>query len=124
MKGDNIILEKSYNFALRIIKLYQHLRTQKVERELIIQLLKSGTSIGSNAEEAVGAQSRSDFIHKAGIAYKESRETLYWLRLFKDADIIDEKLAQSFLSDAEELKKILSSILENYKRNQLVNMVS
>lgn len=77
----NIILDKSYNFALRIVKLYMHLRGEKVERELLIQLLKSGTSIGANVEEAVGAQSKSDFIHKTGIAYKESRETSYWLRL-------------------------------------------
>ncbi|HSQ44225.1 MAG TPA: four helix bundle protein [Ginsengibacter sp.] len=115
MKPDNIILEKSYNFSLRIIKLYIHLRAQKVERELLIQLLKSGTSIGANVEEAVGAQSKSDFIHKFGIAYKESRETSFWLRLFKDANIIGEKLSKSFLSDSEELKKILASILKTSK---------
>lgn len=112
---ENIILEKSYNFALRIVKLYIHLRKQKVERELLIQLLKSGTSIGANIEEAVGAQSKNDFIHKIGIAYKESREASYWLRLFKDADIIDNKLSESFLLDAEELKKIISSILKTSK---------
>ena len=115
MKHDNIILEKSYSFALCIIKLYMHLRKQKVERELLIQLLKSGTSIGANVEEAVGAQSKSDFIHKLGIAYKESRETSYWLRLFRDAEIIELKLSESFLSESEELKKILSSILKTSK---------
>lgn len=116
MKENNIILEKSYNFALRIIKLYLHLRKQKVERELLIQLLKSGTSIGANVEEAVGGQSKSDFIHKISIAYKESRETSYWLRLFKDAEIMELKLSTSFLSESEELKKILSSILKTSKR--------
>ena len=115
MKSDNVIVEKSYNFALRIVKLYVHLRKQKVERELIIQLLKSGTSIGANVEEAVGAQSKSDFIHKTGVAYKESREASFWLRLFKDANIIEDKLSQSFLPDAEELKKILASILKTSK---------
>jgi four helix bundle protein len=116
MKANNIILEKWYNFALRIIKLYLHLRKQKVERELLIQLLKSGTSIGANMEEAVGAQSKSDFIYKTAIiAYKESRETSYWLRLFKDAKIIEDKLSQSFLADSEELRKILSSILKTSK---------
>lgn len=115
MKENNIVLEKSYNFALRIVKLYMHLRKQKVERELLIQLLKSGTSVGANVEEAVGAQSKSDFVHKTGIAYKESRETSYWLRLFKDANIMEDKLSQSFLSDSEELKKILSSILKTSK---------
>jgi four helix bundle protein len=92
-----------------------HLRKQKVERELLIQLLKSGTSIGANVEEAVGAQSKSDFIHKNGVAYKESGEASYWLRLFRDANIMEDKLAQSFLSDAEELKKILASILKTRK---------
>ena len=121
MKQHNVILEKSYDFALRTIKLYMHLREQKVERELLIQLLKSGTSIGANIEEAVGAQSKSDFIHKAGVAYKESRETFYWLRLFKDANIIDEKLADSFLADSEELKKILSSILKTTKGTNAPN---
>lgn len=115
MKENNIILEKSYNFALRIIKFYLHLRKQKVERELLIQLLKSGTSIGANVEEAVGAQSKSDFTHKISIAYKESRETSYWLRLFKDAEIMELKLSTSFLSESEELKKILSSILKTSK---------
>jgi len=115
LKTNNIILEKSYNFALRTIKLYMHLKKQKAERELIIQLLKSGTSIGANVEEAVGAQSRSDFIHKMGLAYKEARETSYWLRLFTDAKIIDEKMSLSFLSDTEELNKILASILHTTK---------
>jgi four helix bundle protein len=115
MKQNNIILEKSYNFALRIIKLYIHLRKQKVERELLIQLLKSGTSIGANIEEAVRAQSENDFIHEVGVAYKESRETSYWLRLFHDAEIIESKLSESFLSESEDLKKILSSILKTSK---------
>ena len=115
MKENNIILEKSYNFGLRIVKLYLNLRKQKVEREILIQLLKSGTSIGANVEEAVGAQSKSDFTHKISIAYKESRETSYWLRLFKDAEIMEPKLSTSFLSESEELKKILSSILKTSK---------
>ncbi len=92
-----------------------YLRKQKIERELLIQLLRSATSIGANVEEAVGAQSKNDFIHKIGIAYKESRETSYWLRLFKDAQIMEVKLSSSFLSESEELQKILSSILRTSK---------
>ena len=92
-----------------------HLRKQKVERELLIQLLRSGTSIGANVEEAIGAQSKNDFISKISIAYKESRETSYWLRLLKDAEIMEIKLSSSFLLDSEELKKILSSILKTSK---------
>ena len=100
---------------MRIIKLYLHLRKEKVEHELLLQLLKSGTSIGANVKEAIGAQSKSDFIHKISIAYKESRETSYWLRLFKDAEIMELKLSTSFLSVSEELKKILSSIVKTSK---------
>lgn len=121
MKQNNVILEKSYNFALRIIKLYMHLRNQKVERELLLQLLRCGTSIGANIEEAIGAQSKNDFIHKVSIAYKESRETSYWLRLFKDGGIMELKLAESFLSESEEMRKILSSILKTSKGFEKAN---
>ena len=115
MKEHNIILEKSFAFGLRIVKLYMHLRKQKVERELLLQLLRSGTSIGANIEEAVGAQSKNDFIHKLSIAYKEARETAYWLCLLKGADLLDEKFSQSFLNDINELKKILVAILKTSK---------
>lgn len=115
MKQGNIILEKSYSFGLRTVKLYLHLRKQKIERELLIQLLRSGTSIGANVEEAVGAQSKNDFVHKLSIAYKESRETSYWLKLLNDTGILEDKLARSFLNDIGELKKILASILKTSK---------
>ena len=118
MKEHNIILEKSYAFGLRTIKLYMHLRKQKVERELLLQLLRSGTSVGANIEEAEGAQSKSDFIHKISIAYKEARETSYWLRLLSDAGLLENKLSQSFLSDIDQLKKILASILKTSKNNK------
>lgn len=118
MKEQNVILEKSYAFGLRIVKLYIHLRKQKVERELLLQLLRSGTSIGANIEEAEGAQSKSDFIHKISISYKEARETSYWLRLLTDAELLETKLSESFLKDIEELKKILASILKTSK-NQI-----
>jgi four helix bundle protein len=117
-KEQNIVLEKSYAFGLRIIKLYMHLRKQKVERELLLQVLRSGTSIGANIEEAEGAQCKSDFIHKLSIAYKEARETSYWLRLLNDASLLDIKLAQSFLTDIDELKRILASILKTSKNNK------
>jgi four helix bundle protein len=117
MKDSNIILEKSYAFSLRIIKLFIHLRERKTERALILQLLKSGTSIGANIEEAVGAQSKRDFISKMSIAYKETRETIYWLRLLKDADLLNNKLAESFLTEIEEIKKIITAILKSSKES-------
>ena len=118
MSKQNIILEKSYNFGLRTVKLYMHLRKNKVERELLIQFLKSGTSVGANVEEAEGGQSLSDFIHKIGIAYKEAREAHYWLRLLRDSELLDLKLANSFIQDAEEIKKILASILKTSKAKE------
>ena len=112
MKEQNLILDKSYSFGLRIVKLYMYLRKQKIERELIIQLLKSGTSVGANVEEAIGGQSRSDFIHKISIAYKLARETSYWLRLLNDSEILENKISLSFLKDIEELKKSFQQYLK------------
>lgn len=118
MSNQNIILEKSYNFGLRTVKLYMHLRKNKVERELLIQFLKCGTSVGANVEEAEGGQSLNDFIHKIGIAYKEAREAHYWLRLLRDSELLELKLANSFIHDAEEIKKILASILKTSKAKE------
>ena len=82
---------------------------------LCSQVLDSGTSIGANVEEAVGGASRKDFINKLQIAYKEARETKFWLRLLKEGELIDKKLADPFLKDCEELLKILSAILNSSK---------
>ncbi len=112
MKEQNLILDKSYSFGLRIVKLYMYLRKQKIERELIIQLLKSGTSVGANVEEVIGGQSSSDFIHKISIAYKVARETSYWLRLLNDSEILENKISLSFLKDIEELKKSFQQYLK------------
>ena len=84
MKEDNIIQIKSFKFAVRIVKVYQHLTTEKKEYNLSKQLLRSGTSIGANIEEAIGGQSEKDFFAKLTIAYKEARETHYWIRLLEE----------------------------------------
>jgi four helix bundle protein len=115
VKQNNLILEKTFSFALRIIKLFGHLKTKKVERELSVQILKSGTSIGANTEEAIGASSKKDFIHKLEIAYREARETRYWLRLLNESKLLEEKLANSFTEDCEEIMKILTAILNSTK---------
>ncbi len=106
----NPALEKSFDFALRIVKLYQHLSDKKKEFVLSKQILRSGTSIGANLEEAHGAQSDLDFQAKISIAYKEARETAYWLRLLKASNFITEKQFNSIYSDCEELIKITTSI--------------
>lgn len=115
MKQENLILTKTYSFGLRILKLYLHLRKEKVDIGLCSQLLRSGTSIGANTEEAVGGSSRKDFINKLQIAYKEARETMYWLRLLSDSEILDQKLAESFITDCEEIIKILTAIINSSK---------
>ncbi|HEU5166723.1 MAG TPA: four helix bundle protein [Chitinophagaceae bacterium] len=115
MKEGNVILDKSFKFGLRILKLYIHLKKKKVDGGLCSQILDSGTSIGANVEEAVGGSSRKDFINKLQIAYKEARETRYWLRLLREGNILEKKLADSFLKDCDEIIAILTAILNSSK---------
>ena len=107
----NVIQEKSYSFALRIVKMYQYLVKTKREKILANQVLRSGTSIGANVEEAIGAYSSKEFLSKISIAYKEARETKYWLRLLRDANYLEPKQVESLLVDCEEVLKILGSII-------------
>ena len=108
---DNVVKQKSYDFALRVIKLCLWLKEQK-HFEMSRQLLKSGTSIGANIEEALAGQSKKDFLSKMSIASKEARETNYWLRLLRDSDILDERQSTSILEESEELIKLLTSIVK------------
>ncbi len=107
---NNILRDKSYAFALRIIETYQYLYNNKKEFVLSKQLLRSGTSIGANVEEAIGGQSEKDFLAKISISYKESRETHYWIRLLKDSGYIPETKSVALLQDCEELQKIIGAI--------------
>lgn len=115
MKTENPIQIKSYQFALRIIRLYKYLITDQKEYVLSKQILRSGTSIGANIEEAIGGQSKADFISKLQIALKESRETHYWIRLLVDSGFLDKKSGNSIISDCEEILKLLNSILKTSK---------
>ena len=117
MKKDNLVKDKSYQFALRIIGLYRHLTKNQKEYVLAKQVIRSGTSIGANVEESVGGQSKKDFLSKMSIAYKEARETHYWLRLLKDSKYLEEKIADSLLNDCDELLKIIGSIQKTTKHN-------
>jgi four helix bundle protein len=110
MERENALIDKSYKFALRIIKLSEYLREESGEFVLYKQILRSGTSIGANAEEANGAQSERDFLTKITIAYKEARETHYWIRLLRDSGKLPAKAAESVLNDCDELLKILGSV--------------
>jgi four helix bundle protein len=114
MKEENLILEKSYSFALKIMGLAKSLRDKR-EYDLSSQLWRSGTSIGSNVEEAQAAQSRADFRSKMAIAAKEARETHYWLRLTRDGTILDHERVNPLIDDIEAIKRILTSIVKSAK---------
>lgn len=111
-ENENVVLTKSYGFAVRIVKMYQHLSSEKKEYIISKQVLRSGTSIGANAEEAVGGISKADFKAKMSIAYKEARETDYWLRLLNDTGYIEKESFISIRSDLIEILKILFSIIK------------
>ena len=114
--GENVVAFKSFALAVRIVKLARHLREAKQEYILSKQLLRSGTSIGANVEEAIGGISRADFTFKLGIAYKEARETNYWLRLLHSTDYLSTEAYQSIFQDCEEVCKILRAILNTVKK--------
>jgi four helix bundle protein len=115
MKTENVIQEKSYAFAIRTVKLYRYLTEKKHEYVLSKQVLRSGTSIGANIEEGIGGQSAKDFYAKLNVAYKEARETNYWLRLLRDTDYLSAKEAKAMLDNCDELLKIIGSIIRTMK---------
>lgn len=111
---DNVIRDKSFDFAVRIVRLYEYLSTEKKEYVMSNQILRSGTSIGANIREAGRGQSSADFAAKLSIALKEADETLFWLELLKKTQYLDEKLGDSLQKDCEELIRILVSITKHY----------
>src|SRR5436190_8747764 len=117
---ENIIVSKSYAFALEVIKLYK-LLVDKKEYVLSKQVLRSGTSIGANIHEAVGSESKKDFIHKLGIAVKEARETSYWLNLLKDSDYLSLTEFDRLNGLCDELIRILNSIILTTKERYFAN---
>jgi len=120
--SESIVYQKAYSFAIEIVKLYKHLSTDKREFILSKQLLRSGTSIGANVNEAISSESKRDFVHKLGIALKEARETSYWLMLLKDSEFINIEQFSPLNDNCNSLIKILSSIIittkERYFKKQ------
>ncbi|GAB3174569.1 four helix bundle protein [Telluribacter humicola] len=109
----NVVLDKSFAFSICIVKVNQYLyKNHKEILPLATQLLKSGTSIGANVEEAVSGYSKKDFSSKMGISLKEAKETRYWIRLLYETGYLDERQHHSLLQDVEELIKLLTSILK------------
>jgi len=112
---ENVVVYKSFGLAVRIVKLCRHLRETRQEYVLSKQLLRSGTSIGANVEEAIGGVSRPDFAAKLGIAYKEARETSYWLRLLAATDYLTPEAHTSIAQDCEEVCRLLRAILNTLR---------
>ncbi len=114
----NDINKRTFDFALRIIKLCQFLNKNYVMENNILakQLLRSGTSIGANVEEAQAGQSRPDFIHKMAIALKEARETNYWLRLLEASEILSKDKLAELLKESNEIMKIIGAIIVSSKK--------
>jgi four helix bundle protein len=110
----NILLDKGFAFSVRAIRMYQFLLKKK-EFVLSKQFVRSATGIGANNEEAVGALTKKEFIAKMSIAYREARETHYWIRLLVETDYIDKKAGASMLDDCTELLRIMTSVLKSMK---------
>lgn len=115
---NNAIVEKSFQFAVRIVKLCRYLRDEKKEFILSKQLLRAGTSIGANIAESQQAQSRPDFISKLCIALKEASETNYWLRLLRATDYLSETEYRTMIVQCKELERLLTSILKSTKPSE------
>ncbi len=116
MQKTNVIVDKSYDFAKKMVKLYISLTKEHKEYVLSKQILRSGTSIGANIQEAQGSFSKKDFIYKFQISLKEARETHYWLRLLKDTGFIQENQAEELLNEVKDLINILTAILISAKK--------
>jgi four helix bundle protein len=114
MKTDNIIQIKSYAFAVKIIKIYKHLCDDKKEFVLSKLLLRCGTSIGANIEEAIGGQSDKDFYAKLTISYKEARETHYWIRLLKDTNYLSKEESNDLLKTLRNYLEYLAQSKKNF----------
>lgn len=114
---ENIVKNKSFEFAIRVVKLYQFLCDHKKEFVLSKQLLRSGTSVGAMVREAEHAETKKDFIHKMAIAQKEINETMYWLELLQQTQYLNNEQFESVNNDALEIIKLITSIIKTSKTN-------
>ncbi|MDR1274112.1 MAG: four helix bundle protein [Odoribacteraceae bacterium] len=118
MKKENVIREKSFGFAVRVVNMYKVLAGERKEFVICKQLLRSGTSVGANIREALNAESNADFVHKLAIAQKECDETCFWLELLHKTEFINESEFNSIHQDASELLKIIRAIILSSKRHE------
>ena len=119
MTQENILTEKSIEFAIRMAKCYNYLMGEKNEYIMSKQLFRSGTSIGANIHEGIQAQSKADFVSKFSIALKEASETSYWLVVLNRAKYLDENLYLSLKSDIDEIIRILVASIKTTKKNMV-----
>jgi len=110
--GKNIVKEKSFLLAIRVVRLYKYLKDEKKEYVMSKQLLRSGTSVGANIRESEHAQSKADFISKLSIAQKEMNETLYWLELLYETNYLSDEDFTSIHNDSKEVMRLLASIIK------------
>jgi four helix bundle protein len=120
MKENNIIQQKSFSFGVKVVNLCKELKEKKKETVLANQLLRSGTSVGANIEEGLGCQSKKDFSFRLTVAYKEARESLYWMKLIKESGLAEIERISPIISDCDEILRIIGSILKTL-RNQSQN---
>lgn len=118
LRQKSLVYDKAYKFAIRVVNAYKYLTQDKKEFILSKQLVRSGTSIGANIAEANGAISKANFSAKISIAYKECLETKYWLSLLKDTDYFEKNVFDSIYQDADEIGKMLFSILDTTKKSK------
>ncbi len=114
---ENILKNKSYNFAIRIVNLYKYLKDEKKEYVLSKQILRSGTAVGALVSESEYAQSKADFVNKLSIALKEANESKYWLDILKDTNFLGISMYESIVPEVEELLKLLISSIKTSKMN-------
>jgi four helix bundle protein len=117
MRGDSVVEKKSFELSLAIVELYKHYKSESAFRPLFLQLLRSGTSIGANIQEAIGGQSRKDFVSKLSIARKESYETKYWIELLNESGIISSEKSRKTKELNLEVLKILTAIKKSCENN-------
>ena len=118
MVGDNVLVDKTISFSIRIVKCYNYLQDEKKEFVMSKQLLRSGTSIGANVHEAIFAQSRADFVSKMNIALKEANETSYWLLILSKTAYLESNVYISLRQDIDEIIRILISTLKTTRKNE------
>ena len=114
---ENPLIAKALDFSVRIVNLYKCMRDERHETVMSKQILRSGTSIGANASEAIAAESTEDFVHKLTISLKEANETKYWILLLHRTQFITDSECDSIMADCQELRKLIGSITNSTKRN-------